>query len=502
MRVLILILLMAVCVSAGLVNMDGLKKSLGAFKDAFKQGGNKIMTALSNIKDAVNRKMMVFKEKLSKYRNKILEKLHLTKEERQKLLERLKFFKRKDVDHVDPMGDSITEVNLQVRGDDMFQGDMALTKDQQDKVVADIAGTRSKRQAYNDADYPGIRWHKGVHYFFDRSASQQVQSVFKKAARQWMADTCINFVQSPTAQDSIRVVMEHGCWSFVGRMGGKQNLSLGLGCVSIGTAAHELGHALGLFHTHARHDRDLFITVDEANILPDWLDQFTMESPQTNNNYNITYDYGSLMHYGASTSSIVQGKLTMVPKNVQYTETLGSPFIGFYDLLMINRHYKCTDNCKSKKTLCQNHGYPNPRSCSKCICPSGYGGDLCQIRPTGCGDELQATNTWKLLKDEIGDRKTGNTPREDFMKCNYWIRAPKGKKIEVKIVSFTEGIAVDGCTYAGVEIKTNSDQRLSGHRFCSKDDANTLLKSDLDMVPVITYNRLYASITKLEYRYI
>ncbi|KAK5970748.1 Zinc metalloproteinase [Trichostrongylus colubriformis] len=503
MRVLILILLMAVCVSTGLVNMEGLRKSFGSLKDMIKQGGSSIKATLKNIKNAVNQKMLNFKKKLSKYKDKILEKLHLTKEERQKLLERLKFFKRKNVDQVQPTGDSIEEINLQVRGNDMFQGDMALSREQQEQVEADITGTRTKRQAYNDVAYPGKRWHKGVHYFFDSSASSQVQSVFKKASQQWMAETCINFVESKIAQDSIRVYMEDGCWSFVGRLGGIQNLSLGMGCESIGTAAHELGHALGLFHTHSRHDRNLFITVDETNIKPDWLDQFMLETPRTNNNYNITYDYGSLMHYGATSSAVAKGKLTMVPKDAQYTETLGSPFIGYYDLLMINRYYNCTDNCKGKKSApCQNHGFPNPRNCLKCVCPSGYGGDYCEKRPIGCGDVLQATNTWKPLQDETGDRKAGGFPREDFMKCNYWIRAPKGKKIEVKIMSFTEGVAVDGCTYAGVEIKTHSDQRLSGHRFCSKDDANTVIKSDLDMVPVITYNRIYATVTKLEYRYV
>ncbi|PIO56125.1 hypothetical protein TELCIR_22480, partial [Teladorsagia circumcincta] len=80
--------------------------------------------------------------------------------------------------------------------------------------------------------------------------------------------------------------------------------------------------------------------------------------------------------------------------------------------------------------------------------------------------------------------------------------APAGKKIEVKFVDFPDGVAVDGCTYAGVEIKTHPDQRRTGYRFCSKDDANTVLKSLSNLVPVITYNRIYATVTKLEYRYV
>ncbi|PIO55569.1 astacin, partial [Teladorsagia circumcincta] len=238
----------------------------------------------------------------------------------------------------------------------------------------------------------------------------------------------------------------------------------------------------------------------EPILQPDWLDQFALETIATNDNYGLTYDYGSLMHYGA-TSSSMNKKPTMVPKDIQYIETLGSPFIGFYDLLMINKHYKCTDMCKGPSS-CKNYGFPHPRDCKKCICPSGYGGPLCDRRPDGCGAELVATDKWQTLKDDLGDRKAGGYPREDFMKCNYWIKAPAGKKVQVKFVSFSQGVATDGCPYAGVEIKTHADQRLTGYRLCSEDDKNTILTSTSNIVPVITYNRIYATVTTLEYRYI
>jgi len=61
--------------------------------------------------------------------------------------------------------------------------------------------------------------------------------------------------------------------------------------------AHELGHVLGLFHEHARWDRDDFITVHYENIKPgrqsdyDWI-------PKTNWIVSSTpYDYFSIMHY-------------------------------------------------------------------------------------------------------------------------------------------------------------------------------------------------------------
>uniref|UniRef100_A0A183GQ35 ShKT domain-containing protein n=1 Tax=Heligmosomoides polygyrus TaxID=6339 RepID=A0A183GQ35_HELPZ len=80
------------------------------------------------------------------------------------------------------------------------------------------------------------------------------------------------------------------------------------------------------------------------------------------------------------------------------------------------------------------------------------------------------------------------------------LKAPVGSRIEVKIKSFSQGVSVDGCTYAAVEIKTQKDHKLTGYRFCSDEDAGVSLISDSNLVPVITYNRVYETQTILEYR--
>ncbi|VDO85769.1 unnamed protein product [Heligmosomoides polygyrus] len=335
------------------------------------------------------------------------------------------------------------------------------------------ANERSKRQAFRDKNYPNTVWKNNrVAYFFDRSASERVRRVFKKGAQVWRDNTCIDIYEDTCAisPDRIRVFMEEGCWSYLGRKGGEQNLSLGEGCDT-----------------------------------EDWLDEFRLESRSTNHNYDLPYDVGSIMHYGATVGSANKNP-TMIPYDKLHTRTLGSPFVSFYDILMLNKHYNCTDKCDPKTSAkCAMGGIPHPRDCSKCICPGGYAGRFCKERPSGCGQELIASHSAKTFTDSIGD-KSSRTVREDFIKCHYLIKAPPGKKVEVKLLHFsTSRIAADGCKYGGVEIKTQVDQRLTGYRFvqfCSLDNVNTTLVSPLNVVPIITFNRLYQTDTVIQYRYL
>ncbi|KAE9417698.1 hypothetical protein Angca_010295, partial [Angiostrongylus cantonensis] len=384
----------------------------------------------------------------------------------------------------------------------LFEGDVILTKEQAHRVMDDLKhdkAKRTKRQAHRSATR---LWPSGiVYYSFD--STDTTKRLFKKASDAWSRDTCVEFKEDDKASDRVVVHETLGCVSHIGKVGGKQKIYLGQLCESIGYVAHEIGHTLGLFHTQSRPDRDEYVRVVVENIRKDFVSQFRVQSEDVVNNYDLPYEYGSIMHYSARSAS-KSHEPSVIPYDVNYLETLGSPMISFYDKLMINHHYGCLEKCKKKRSAdCQNGGFPHPRDCSKCVCPSGYGGKYCNEKPNGCGAVLRAKTSFQTLTDIVGQPEYNPGHHNDeFIWCYYWIKAPTGSTIEVKFDDYTKHGYSDGCKDSGVEIKTGNDKRSTGYRqeFCDDRLAGTALNSTFNIVPVITYGRFDRRTTVLSYR--
>ncbi|EYB86795.1 hypothetical protein Y032_0273g992 [Ancylostoma ceylanicum] len=248
----------------------------------------------------------------------------------------------------------------------------------------------------------------------------------------------------------------------------------------------------------SRNDRDEYIVVDTIN-KPNYANQFKKNG--SFESYGLGYDYGSIMHY-LRRSGFSKDDYVMIIPDSKYINTLGSEMISFIDLTMINKHYNCTEKCKSESSdlQCQHGGYPHPRNCSICLCPTGYGGVHCNERPSdGCGKELEAKNTWQEETITIsGDSKEH---LDGYKKCNYWIKSPKDTKIKIELKELRFN-ATAGCSKGGVEVKTKKDQTLTGYRFCDELEEDLPLSSTLNLVPLIIYSRPHSdSRAVVRYRY-
>lgn len=90
------------------------------------------------------------------------------------------------------------------------------------------------------------------------------------------------------------------CNSALGRMGGRQEIGGNFDC-PVAFVLHEMGHALGLFHTHQSASADKFVRFSFATIDP------ARRSSYAPIHYGVQtdgYDYSSVMHYPYAGSSI------------------------------------------------------------------------------------------------------------------------------------------------------------------------------------------------------
>lgn len=59
---------------------------------------------------------------------------------------------------------------------------------------------------------------------------------------------------------------DQGCYSAVGRTGGRQKLNLSNGCFKFGTIIHEFLHAMGMYHMQSAINRDDYVEICLENI--------------------------------------------------------------------------------------------------------------------------------------------------------------------------------------------------------------------------------------------
>ncbi|MEN3110017.1 M12 family metallopeptidase [Uliginosibacterium paludis] len=156
------------------------------------------------------------------------------------------------------------------------------------------------------------RWPNNVlYYVIDSSMNTKGRQAITDGLAMLAARSPIRFVARTSEANYVNFTAGSGCWSYVGMIGGKQDISLGSGCEYSFVVAHEVMHALGWQHEHQRADRDAYLTINLANITSGMEYNFD-KLPATESEAYGAYDFASIMHYDAYAFSS-NGKPTMVP---------------------------------------------------------------------------------------------------------------------------------------------------------------------------------------------
>ena len=239
------------------------------------------------------------------------------------------------------------------------------------------------------------------------------------------AKTCIRFKNKLRSdKDYLHIYVGGGCSSYIGRIGGGQQVSIGRGCETPGIAAHELMHAAGFWHEQSRKDRDEHIVIHWLNIQQGM--DFNFKTAKHSTDLGTEYDLCSLMHYGPYAFSRSRGRPTITVKAQNPVCVIGQRrMLSNTDLWKLNRLYNCPSTptvtttqrplvCADKNKNCaywSSNGYCRtnehksymkkncPKSCQICTAPTTTTTTTTTTRPTTarpaiCRDLHRSCSTW------------------------------------------------------------------------------------------------------------
>ncbi|HZG25313.1 MAG TPA: M12 family metallopeptidase, partial [Chitinophagaceae bacterium] len=194
-------------------------------------------------------------------------------------------------------------------------------------------------------DGASYRWTNSVIPYVI-SAGHPKKTDIEWAIQHVSSTTNICLVPRTNEANYIQFVNGSGCASYVGKQGGRQDITIG--SCSRGSIAHEILHSAGLFHEQSREDRDNYVTINWANIQDGKSHNF--DKHVTDATDIGTYDYGSIMHYpkdafSKNTSNTIDIK---IPPGTATTVIGQRTGLSTKDIQAVNSLYSpgpCKEDC-------------------------------------------------------------------------------------------------------------------------------------------------------------
>lgn len=191
-------------------------------------------------------------------------------------------------------------VEIASNGQVFYDGDINLG-------TIDHVAQQASKPATHDPMWP----NSTVPYVLPRNHPRY--EVIKSGIDEMNKKTNICLVPHTNQKDYIEFVSKNGNWSNLGRVGGKQEISIVNEVV--GTVCHEIMHALGFYHTQSREDRDNYVYIHLNNVQKGFEANFQKESDKASN--LGVYDYGSCLHYHSKSFAVDETKNTISLKNAK-----------------------------------------------------------------------------------------------------------------------------------------------------------------------------------------
>ncbi|XP_029313970.1 low choriolytic enzyme-like [Cottoperca gobio] len=190
----------------------------------------------------------------------------------------------------------------------------------------------------------GCLWPKAtdgnvyVPFCISNQFSQNQRNTIIRGLDSFAQSTCIRFFPRDNQRDFVDVQSLSGCFSYVGRIGKGQVVSLNnRGCVVQRVIQHEMLHALGFDHEQTRSDRDQNVRIVMENIIPGRESNFRKINTR---NLGTPYDYNSVMHYDRLAFSR-NGLPTIIPIPDENASIGEASQMSTIDILRVNRLYDC-----------------------------------------------------------------------------------------------------------------------------------------------------------------
>ncbi|CAL8075747.1 unnamed protein product [Orchesella dallaii] len=185
----------------------------------------------------------------------------------------------------------------------------------------------------------GFRWWSGFTVYIDSGYTSSERKLINTAMDRLRKVVCIPFYlfrrnQRPYG-DYVYIQDKRQCYSRIGRQGGGQEMSLGRGCLRIGTIMHEMIHALGFWHEQARPDRDKYVNIFWKNIVQSERHNFYAQNNV--DTFGVPYNTQSIMHYRSWEFS-ANGRDTILDKR---GNKVGSLILQQTDIDKLRKMYRC-----------------------------------------------------------------------------------------------------------------------------------------------------------------